>query len=128
MLEHEVQKLKGDINESVLQNTDLHLTVVGVESHLSKVNGDVTWVLSHVLAKLVDKLVTESSFFEAKRYLQFVCVDFYRRAGCEMMTTEFKMGLLKPIFRYMAPLVCRKWKTSSHFYFVLTIYLSLAFL
>ncbi|CAI9302284.1 unnamed protein product [Lactuca saligna] len=66
MLEHSFCKLKTDLNESALQNTDLQAIVVGLESKLNKVNVDVTWVLSHGVAKM---------------------------AGCEMMNNEFKMAL-----------------------------------
>ncbi|CAI9279672.1 unnamed protein product [Lactuca saligna] len=93
MLDHDVRKLKRDLNEFTPQNSDLQASMVGLENQLSKVNGDVTWVLSHEIMKLVDKILTESSFFKANRDLQSICVDFGRRAGYEMMNTDFKMSL-----------------------------------
>lgn len=50
MLEHDVQKLKGDLSEPALRNTDLQARVVGLEGQLSKRNENVTWVLSHGVA------------------------------------------------------------------------------
>lgn len=81
MLEHVVQKLKGDLSDSSLRNMGLQASVVKLENQLNKVNVDVSRVLSHRITKLVDKLIVESSFFEANCDLQTTCVDFSRRAG-----------------------------------------------
>lgn len=93
MLEHAVRKLKGDLNDSSLWNTDLHVSVVRLDNQLSKVNENVSWVLSHGISKLVEKLIVDLSFFEANCYLQTICVDFGRRTGCEIMNIEHNLGL-----------------------------------
>lgn len=66
-------------------------------------NGDVPCILSHGIAKLVDKLVDESSFFEANCYLQIICVDFGRRYDCEMMNVEFNMSLHETELHFYCP-------------------------
>lgn len=64
MLEHGVKNLKVYLNDSVLRNTDLQESVVGLESRVHKSDEDISWVLSCGIAKLVDKLIAESSFFK----------------------------------------------------------------
>ncbi|CAI9287062.1 unnamed protein product [Lactuca saligna] len=66
-----------------------------MESRLHKAGEDMYWVLSCGIAKFVDKLIAESSFFYANRDLQSICVDFGKRTGCEMMNTEHNLGLSK---------------------------------
>lgn len=38
-------------------------------------------------------LIIDSSFCDANQDMQTICVDYYRRQGCEMMKAEHNLGL-----------------------------------
>lgn len=128
MLEHGVQKLKGDLNDSSLQNTNLQVSVVELENQLHKVDRDMSWVLSYGISKLVDKLIVESSFFEANCDLQNVCVDFGRTTGCEMMKAEHNLRLNEVDIPLYDPTRVQKVEEEFLLYFVVINYLNMDFL
>lgn len=59
--------------------------MVGLENRLRKENEDISWVLSNGMKKVVDKLIADSSFYDANWDQQTICFDYGRRQGCEMM-------------------------------------------
>lgn len=93
ILEHGVQKFKSDLNYFSLKIANVQASMVRLENRVRKEEEDMSWVLSTAITNVVDKPIIDSSFYDANRDLQTICVDYGRREGCEMMNAEHNLGM-----------------------------------
>lgn len=120
MLEHGVQKLKNDLNDSALENTDLQECMVGLKDHVRNANEDISWLSSGGMTKVVDKLIVESSFYDANKDLQTICVDYGRREVSEMMNVENNLGLSATDIPLFDPTRFQKIEVAFYAFFLVT--------
>lgn len=95
MLEHGMQKFKGELGASSLKNINFQTSVTRQSGQVCKVDEDMKWVLSEGVEKVVDKLFADSSFYDANRDLHTICIEFGMRQGCKMMNNKHCLGLTK---------------------------------
>lgn len=68
-LELGICKLKSDFGVSALNDVDLHTSVIGLTWQVQKIKGDMTWVFSEDISKVVYKVFIDLSFYDVSQAL-----------------------------------------------------------